>query len=113
MLATKAALGSIPNFYWCLENGCGSGQIHEPCKGNPACPDTLLVCHACNGRQCTRHTVKWHEGMTCEEYERRGSPKLKQERASKLVIDEISKPCPRCHRSISKYVGCNHITCKL
>lgn len=113
MLATKAALGKIPDFHWCLKKDCGSGQIHDLDEGTRSCPDTLFVCHRCRGRQCTRHAVKWHEGLTCEEYEEGNSLKLWQERASKAMIDEISKPCPSCHRNISKYVGCNHITCKL
>lgn len=112
MLATKAALGDIPNFYWCLEKGCGSGQIHEPARSDRACPDTLFVCHACKGRQCTRHAVRWHEGRTCQEYDRGSSPRLRQEKASELAIRGVSKRCPGCNRSVSKYVGCNHITCK-
>lgn len=115
MLITKKVLNNIPNFHWCLSKGCESGQVHAPSgkSDNSSCPKTLFECHSCKGRQCILHDVKWHEGLTCREYEERNSSKVKQDKASEATVKEISKQCPRCKRNIIKFVGCNHMTCKL
>lgn len=112
-LLAKKLLSKVQNFYWCLAKGCDSGQVHLPSgrPDNSSCPPTLLKCHACGGRQCTSHGVKWHEGRTCREYEAMNPSKSKQDKASQATIKEISKECPRCKRNIIKSVGCNHMTC--
>ncbi|PKS06772.1 hypothetical protein jhhlp_006846 [Lomentospora prolificans] len=112
-LLAKKLLSKVQNFYWCLSKGCNSGQVHLPSgrSDNSSCPKNLFQCHACGGRQCTLHGVKWHEGRTCREYDAMNPSKSKQDKASEATIKEISKECPKCKRNIIKSVGCNHMTC--
>jgi hypothetical protein len=92
---------------WCLEPKCGSGQFHNAPRN---CFE--FSCHKCKGKHCTRHRVKWHEGMTCHEYDKQNKAKVKQDKASEATVKEISKQCPECNRPVHKFTGCNHITCE-
>ncbi|KAI1480187.1 hypothetical protein F4774DRAFT_379954 [Daldinia eschscholtzii] len=104
MLATKALLSSIPEFMWCLNPGCESGQIHPA-----GC--SKVRCQGCKRNLCIRHGVPWHKGETCDEYEKRTRRQRKNDEASEKHIKEMSKPCPGCNRNIHKYTGCDHVTC--
>jgi hypothetical protein len=106
-LATRAAVQKDPEFVWCLEPNCGSGQIHV---APPGC--FKFTCNACNGKHCTRHGVKWHARLTCAEYDMENKARLKQDKASEAKVKEISKACPECKRPVHKFIGCNHITCE-
>ncbi|KAI1651504.1 uncharacterized protein F4817DRAFT_324761 [Daldinia loculata] len=104
MLATKALLARIPEFMWCLNPGCESGQIHPA-----GC--SKAKCHGCRGYVCIHHNVPWHKGETCDEYDKRTRKQRKNDEASEKHIKEMSKPCPGCKRNINKYIGCDHVTC--
>lgn len=58
------ALVGIPEFRWCLRSGCGYGQIHDRGDEEP-----IVICKACSTKTCYRHSVLWHKGMTCWEYD--------------------------------------------
>lgn len=62
-LALRAAMAEAENFFWCT-SGCGSGQIHESGDDQP-----IVICLHCDHRSCFRHSVAWHQGLTCEEYD--------------------------------------------
>ena len=66
LLAMRAALANDPDFVWCQNTACGSGQIHE---GGDDLP--VFHCRACGSRYCVRHMVPWHEGETCHAFNRR------------------------------------------
>ncbi|KAL0468624.1 hypothetical protein QR685DRAFT_309225 [Neurospora intermedia] len=103
-LATRAALGNIPNFRWCKSSKCNSGQIDDV-----RC--VRFKCKACKNSHCIKHDVPWHSGETCEEYDKRNTQKKKDERASEAEITKSSKKCPSCNKAVHKFSGCNHITC--
>ncbi|KAI8963299.1 hypothetical protein F5Y11DRAFT_319885 [Daldinia sp. FL1419] len=103
-LATKAFLTSIPEFIWCLNPGCESGQIH-------AVGCSKAKCHGCKRNLCIRHNIPWHKGETCDEYDKRTRKQRKNDEASERHIKEMSKPCPGCKRNINKFTGCDHVTC--
>ena len=63
-LALRSAMSEATNFVWCT-SGCGSGQIHESGTHHP-----IVICLHCGHRSCFQHNVSWHEGLTCEEYDR-------------------------------------------
>ncbi|XXG98162.1 hypothetical protein Hte_004483 [Hypoxylon texense] len=88
-LAAKALLASIPDFMWCLNPKCSSGQIHPA-----GC--ARAKCHGCKHSLCVRHHVPWHSGETCDEYERRTRRQRKNDKASEKHVKEIAKPCPGC-----------------
>ncbi|KAI2617612.1 hypothetical protein GGS26DRAFT_401290 [Hypomontagnella submonticulosa] len=103
-LATKALLSNIPEFMWCLNPRCNSGQIYPTgCE--------RARCHACRHSLCVRHNVPWHKGETCPEYERRTRRQRRNDKASEKHIKEIAKPCPGCQKNVHKYTGCDHVTC--
>ncbi|TGJ83110.1 hypothetical protein E0Z10_g5667 [Xylaria hypoxylon] len=104
-LATKAVLEGIKGFRWCLNPGCGAGQIF-PSECEKA------KCHACKQSSCVRHDVPWHSGETCEEYDRRTRKQRKSYKLSEKHVKETTKPCPGCKKNVNKYSGCDHITCE-
>lgn len=108
-LATQAVVSSIPNFRWCLNSRCKSGQIHHD-------DSPIFVCTACGFKHCVIHTIPWHEGETCADYNYRvsGQKTRDEDDASKKLIDQISKKCPGplCGANIEKNKGCDHMTCR-
>ncbi|CAF3340106.1 unnamed protein product [Rotaria socialis] len=68
-------------FIWCAHEECGSGQFHI--LGQTASP--IVTCVLCKRQTCSIHHMKWHKGVTCEEYDRQ------QEELKK-----IDKQCPKC-----------------
>lgn len=106
-LTTKAAYERIPNFRWCITKGCKSGQVHTPGAAK-------FKCEKCKKSHCIKHHVAWHKGETCKEYDYRTNRKHKRQEdlASKRWIEETTKKCPGCKRSIEKSFGCDHMTCK-
>lgn len=63
-LLSQEAIERMPGFVWCPFQSCGSGQIHDSINGN------RMICEGCKRVSCVRHHIPWHEGRTCEEYER-------------------------------------------
>lgn len=57
-------MSEATNFMWCAL-GCGSGQIHESGTQHP-----IVICLHCERRSCFRHSVAWHEGLSCDDYDR-------------------------------------------
>ncbi|KAF2018525.1 hypothetical protein BU24DRAFT_316371, partial [Aaosphaeria arxii CBS 175.79] len=108
-LVTRSSLASTPDFRWCGTPGCTSGQIHQG-AGN------IFQCNACGSRQCVIHNVNWHEGLTCEQYDRqRNEQRILEENASVRAISCLTKRCPGpgCNRNIEKNGGCDHMTCSV
>lgn len=110
--AMRDALGHMPNFRWCQNPGCGSGQENDE-------EGYIFTCIACGHKTCTIHDVDWHENETCEEYTYRVSvakerDQRAQEEASIAAIKTMSKKCPGmdCAFNIQKNAGCDHMTCK-
>lgn len=62
--ATREALGSLPNFVWCLSSTCAAGQENIP-------DANFMECMSCGYRQCLSHRIPWHEEETCETYKYR------------------------------------------
>ena len=71
---------------------------------NPNC-DTYL---------CVKCLCKWHDNMTCEDYQRsievKFENKQNEKEFNKLIEKEELCKCPRCGIVIEKTGGCNHMT---
>lgn len=103
------ALSRLPNFRWCLRQGCSNGQLYDDDDG-PLDPHTY--CEECSFEMCFVHSMPWHEGQTCEQYDSiraHGDPEFQQTRD---WIRENTKPCPGCGENIQKGEYCFHMTCK-
>jgi hypothetical protein len=64
-LAMRDGIATDPNFRWCPAPGCESGQIH-----NEGAVAPVLTCVACNARSCFTHQRLWHDGLTCDDFDR-------------------------------------------
>ena len=116
-LATRAALSRIPDFIWCLNSECGSGQIHSSTSSGP-----IMTCVACAFRMCVEHGCEWHEGETCTQYDTRAIDLHTRETSLKqslMLIFDTTKRCPGrgqdrayCGWNIEKNLGCDHMACK-
>ncbi|RIB23094.1 hypothetical protein C2G38_2033046 [Gigaspora rosea] len=103
-LSFREAIRQIPDFRWCHNQNCGSGQEH---LGEDISP--IMICIACGQMNCFTHDVIWHDGRTCTEYE---AEKNTIEGATRDTIERETKTCPGCGIRIYKYGGCTHMTCK-
>jgi hypothetical protein len=65
VMSFRSAVGSDSNFIWCQQSGCDFGQLHDDENGQRP----IVRCLKCGFRSCVRHGVKWHERLTCEEYD--------------------------------------------
>lgn len=63
---TRAALSAIPDFHFCLNPACESGQIHAMGTEEP-----IFHCNECGNRHCVVCNLPWHEGQLCPESEER------------------------------------------
>lgn len=89
---------------------CGAGFVVDAVE-NP----TKLPCPTCNLHVCAKCKQKWtigsgssHDGLSCEEWERRMDPNYE---ANEEYLAQNTRNCPNCGRAISKNEGCNHMTC--
>jgi hypothetical protein len=62
ILSFRSAVSSDKNFVWC--QNCSFGQLHSSGLSQP-----IVRCLSCNFRSCFRHSVPWHDRLTCEEYD--------------------------------------------
>ncbi|TVY39652.1 Uncharacterized protein LSUB1_G004501 [Lachnellula subtilissima] len=107
-----AAFRHMPNFTYCLNVGCDSGQIHGGGDDQP-----IMTCTACQFKTCFTHNIAWHSGMTCSEYDEvlaKDKERTEQEAASEKFLTEKTKICPNpeCGLHCIKASGCDHMTCK-
>ena len=105
-LRIRSYLSTLPNFVWCLSSGCQSGQVHDPENG------PIMTCVSCGFKTCAEHQVPWHEGATCDAYDRRFTRVRNEERIYRVAIKFLGmKDCPGCGVTIQKRGGCDHMRC--
>ncbi|KAJ1333783.1 E3 ubiquitin-protein ligase RNF14 [Microdochium nivale] len=103
-LVTRTFLSSLADFRWCINPRCEAGQLYAP--------DCLRArCNYCKRDMCVQHSMPWHNGETCSQFDQRNFEQREGEEASREVVQSSSKACPSCNRDVHKYEGCNHITC--
>lgn len=106
-------LATLPDFRWCLRQGCNNGQVYDfSANRNVLGTYYRVFCDACGFSMCFRHQVPWHAGQTCLEYEEaRGDPDFN---ATREWLRNNTKPCPgMCGASVEKNDGCFHMTCQV
>ncbi|KAF4978864.1 hypothetical protein FZEAL_4824 [Fusarium zealandicum] len=103
-------LTRYPNFRWCLRQGCSSGQLYDEGEDNEQL-DPHFRCEECAFEMCYYHSMPWHKGQTCEQFDsmrQHGDPEFQQTRD---WIARNTKPCPYCRENIEKGESCFHMTC--
>ncbi|CAJ0642136.1 11449_t:CDS:2 [Entrophospora sp. SA101] len=104
-LALRKALQQMPDIRWCKNPKCKSAQSHVGSDAEP-----ILTCRDCGTKSCFTHDSLWHEGLTCQQYDKIDKNKNK---ATQKYLAKHTKPCPKCGVRISKNEGCDHMTCKV
>lgn len=59
--ALRAAISVDPDFRWCLNSSCGSGQYHFGGVDEPA-----FTCYSCGHSHCVLCELPWHQGPCSE-----------------------------------------------
>jgi len=97
-------LKRVENYRTCPNADCASGLVLDAC-----CNADQVTCTACDTSFCPKCNDEPHEGMTCEEFQR----KRHEERwgEAKDYMKNETKQCPYCLVWIEKNGGCNHMTC--
>ena len=104
------ALSQFPNFKWCLRPSCGNGQLYDLQDGNVPWGGPLVRCEECDFEMCYTHSIPWHTGQTCEQYNSdQGDP---SSQLSREWITGNTKKCPKCKVNIEKGNNCFHMTCE-
>lgn len=103
-LVKRAQLPSEENWRNCLAEGCNNGALYP---GKSA----KIQCRECAAKACFKCQVLWHEGQTCEEYER-SRLRAKTSESDEVAVKKITKECPKCRVRVMKNGGCDVISCK-
>jgi hypothetical protein len=104
-LAFQEWVEGQPEFRWCSSPTCGSGQLVD--GGETA--SSYFTCMKCHNKTCMRHRVPFHNGVSCDAYDKSLAT---DERALAGWKAQHTKPCPNCRHAIEKNGGCDHMTCK-
>ena len=99
-----------PDWQWCLNSSCDSGQVHKLVKGQNTetgkkggrktvakarskqeANEAPFVCKKCDSEFCLMCTAVWHKGETCDEYRARTKTRqqVTDETASQKTISEV------------------------
>ena len=118
-------LATLPNFRWCLRDGCEAGQIYDMPDAEEAAPGwdgvggggavatQRVTCDECGFDMCFAHQSAWHAGLSCAGFDaqlKHGDPDVA---ATRAWIADNTKPCPGagCGVPVEKKGGCFHMTC--
>ncbi|KAI1840044.1 hypothetical protein JX265_013530 [Neoarthrinium moseri] len=109
------SISSLPNFRWCLREGCTSGSLYdEPAPyslSQVAEIDTNCIeCSDCGFTMCYACQSPWHAGLTCAQYTSQREASFTE---TQTWLQEHTKPCPgeSCGVQVQKGDGCFHMTC--
>jgi hypothetical protein len=68
-----------------------------------------LVCNSCQHNWCKACKVAWHEGMSCDEYQRtKGEEEADKGMTEYMAWNRVIS-CPKCGHGIEKISGCNRV----
>ena len=110
-------LATLPNFRWCLREGCESGQIYDMADGplawGGAAERSRVSCDACGFDMCFAHQTAWHDGLSCAGFDAQRQHGDHGIEATRAWLAEHTKPCPGpgCGVPVEKKGGCFHMTC--
>jgi len=100
----RFSLKRVENYRTCPNADCASGIVLDSC-----CTANQVTCTVCDTSFCPKCNDEPHEGMTCEELQRKRHGERWGE--AKDYMTNETKQCPYCLVWIEKNGGCNHMTC--
>jgi ribosomal protein S27AE len=100
-LVKEASPSTKENWRWCP--GCNSGALYTS-------EFDMITCGKCDVKACFKHRMRWHEGLTCYQYDK--STMGRMAKANEDLIKMTTKACPFCGFYAEKGSGCNDVLCK-
>lgn len=97
-------LSKMPEFRWCKQQSCGSGQLHDSGDAQP-----IIRCFSCKAKNCFTCDLPWHAEISCADFQ---LSLADESSANAALLQRTTKRCPICNNAIEKNDGCNHMTCK-
>lgn len=89
---------------WCSKPDCGNAiRVRHVDRRPVRCTCGQIMCFQCGNA--------WHDPVKCE-YLRRWIKKCDDDSETSNWIAANTKECPKCHVTIEKDGGCNHMICK-
>lgn len=103
-LITNSYVECNKHMRWCPKPGCGHAI-------KVVFPEFQPVKCVCGTKFCFLCGDSWHEPVKCDLI-RRWKKKCDDDSETSNWIAANTKECPRCHVTIEKNGGCNHMVCK-
>jgi E3 ubiquitin-protein ligase RNF144 len=99
---------------YCPFPDCSEMMVVDDECGGDGSVVTQSVCQGCQRLFCARCLVPWHNGVTCDEFQRLDVGERGREDLLLLAAarDGKWKRCPRCRFYVELAQGCLHITCR-
>ncbi|CAF3702014.1 unnamed protein product [Adineta steineri] len=94
--------------HFCPGNGCTT--IIKMKSYTPKCAQ-LIECDMCKTTFCFQCSKQWHEPVQCSLLQKWEQKNLDESMTGTWMLAN-TKECPKCHSSIEKNGGCNHMTCR-
>eukprot|EP01111_Echinosteliopsis_oligospora_P013764 TRINITY_DN5019_c0_g1_i1.p1 TRINITY_DN5019_c0_g1~~TRINITY_DN5019_c0_g1_i1.p1 ORF type:complete len:436 (-),score=103.57 TRINITY_DN5019_c0_g1_i1:177-1484(-) len=101
---SKSFVEDNPNIQWCPRPKCGNAVKSDSKNISEA------MC-SCGYKFCFKCNKEAHAPATCSMM-REWAKKCKDDSETSNWISANTKDCPKCHSSIEKNGGCNHMTCR-
>eukprot|EP01080_Neovahlkampfia_damariscottae_P001708 gene1708-477_t len=104
----KKALAQMKNVIYCLNDKCNNAMIVDT-----EVEDNMIICNNedCKMKICIQCKVPYHDGISCEEYQKWKLNSQESEKQYSEWAQKNSKKCPQCKTDIEKSGGCNHMKC--
>ncbi|KAL5515701.1 hypothetical protein EMCRGX_G000905 [Ephydatia muelleri] len=106
LLITNSFVQDHPNLCWCPSPGCTNAILAPSMSSTDLTPVTCLCGHSF----CFRCGREPHAPIQCS-YLKRWLKKCDDDSETSNWIQCNTKECPKCHSTIEKNGGCNHVVC--
>ncbi|CAF0788086.1 unnamed protein product [Adineta steineri] len=104
-LITNSFVECNRNMRWCPGTNC-TNAIKAP-----YCDVAMVTCTTCKTSFCFQCGQNWHEPIKCK-WLKKWQKKCHDDSETSNWIAANTKECPKCHATIEKNGGCNHLICK-
>ncbi|CAF1542639.1 unnamed protein product [Adineta ricciae] len=104
-LITNSFVECNRNMRWCPGTNCTNAIKAAYCDV------AMVVCTGCNTSFCFQCGQSWHEPIKCK-WLKKWQKKCHDDSETSNWIAANTKECPKCHATIEKNGGCNHLICK-
>jgi ariadne-1 len=104
-LITNSFVECNRNLRWCPGTNCTNAIKASYCDV------AMVTCTGCNTSFCFQCGQSWHEPIKCK-WLKRWQKKCHDDSETSNWIAANTKECPKCHATIEKNGGCNHLICK-